>query len=333
MSFHFRLARIAVLVSLSAGVHPWVHAAAGRIQYAAGDVERSHGTARESIVKGVAVEVGDAIITGLTGRAQILFSDGGLISLYPESRFNIQDYGNASAGESDRFQVQLYRGLMRVITGLIGKRAPARYKVATPVATIGIRGSAFLVQASDAEVLVSCEEDAIEVCTSVGCVELKRGESARVTTDSELPLRTHVRANMPPLPVMYPALVTPQDTGTAPVPSPTPTPSPTPSPTPAPAPAPAPTPTGTPTPAPEPTTPGAPSPAPVSPSPSPSPTGAPPPNRTPAPATGGTTNPTAPAPAPAPTTVTTPIVTIRPPINIIIRPITPPPPPPPPAIK
>ncbi|GAB4089353.1 FecR family protein [Hydrogenophaga soli] len=326
MSFHFRLARVAVLVSLSAGVHPWVHATAGRIQYAAGDVERSHGTVRESVVKGVTVDVGDAIITGLTGRAQILFSDGGLISLYPESRFNIQDYGNASAGESDRFQVQLYRGLMRVITGLIGKRAPTRYKVATPVATIGIRGSAFLVQASDTEVRVSCEEDAIEVCTSVGCVELKRGESARVTSETELPLRTHVRANMPSLPVMYPALVNPQETRAAPAPAteppapaaPAPTPSPTPTQPPSPTPAPAPAPTDTPTPAPAP---GA---TPVS----PSPTGAaPPPTRNPNPTTGGTTSPTAPAPAPAP------IFTIRPPVSIIIHPITPPPPPPPPAIR
>jgi hypothetical protein len=87
---------------------------------------------------------------------------------------------------------------MRAITGLIGKRNRENYKVTTTTATIGIRGSGFNAGYNpDGSLGVTTELDAIEVCNAGGCVGLTAGESVRVINNTDAPVRTNVRANVP----------------------------------------------------------------------------------------------------------------------------------------
>jgi hypothetical protein len=87
---------------------------------------------------------------------------------------------------------------MRAITGLIGKRNRDNYKVTTTTATIGIRGSGFNVGYNpDGSLGVTTELDAIEVCNAGGCVGLTAGESVRVVSSQEAPVRTNTRAAVP----------------------------------------------------------------------------------------------------------------------------------------
>jgi hypothetical protein len=293
-------------------------AAAGMVQFATGDVQLRRASGALPAVKGAEVESGDIVVTGANGRAQIRFSDGGLVALYPDSHFMVTRYADAGDAAQDQFAVNLVRGGLRAITGWIGKRDARNYKVTTPTALVGIRGSAFLIAFNEqGQLLVSGEQDEIEVCTEAGCVGLKAGESVRVISSSQLPVYTHTRAVLPVPPPPGPMVIGEQLGNERNTPAPA-DPAPTP---PGPVPAPAPPDPAVPSPPPPPARPPG---TPAPPAPAPDPGGPPPPGR---PQQPPTTQPPPPPVTPAPPPVTRPpIIILRPPILLL-------PPAPPPVIR
>ena len=150
-------------------------AAAGLVQFVAGEVQMRRSDLLSAVARGALLESGDTVLTGATGRAQIRFTDGGLVALYPDSQFTVTRYVDAGDAAQDSFAVGLLRGGMRAITGLIGKRNPANYQLTTPTAVVGIRGSAFRAFFNAQGLLeVGGEADEIEVCTQAGCVRFLR---------------------------------------------------------------------------------------------------------------------------------------------------------------
>jgi hypothetical protein len=197
--FPHKHAALSIVAAAAFPLQAMAAGSAGVAQFIAGDVNvlRANGKA-EALAKGKALESGESILTGGAGRAQLRFSDGGLVSLQPNTEFKIANYVDEADPKQDRFLVDLLRGSMRAITGLIGKRNRENYKVTTTTATIGIRGSGFSVGYNpDGSLGVTTELDAIEVCNAAGCVGLTTGESVRVVNSSEAPVRTNVRANVP----------------------------------------------------------------------------------------------------------------------------------------
>ncbi len=201
MTTTFNLQQSLLVLALS-GIYPMLAGAAtsaGIAQFIAGDVNVRGADGRTgALVKGKDIESGQAILTGVNGRAQVKFSDGGLISLQPNTEFKIANYVDQADPKEDRFLVDLLRGSMRAITGLIGKRNRANYKVTTTTATIGIRGSGFSAGYNpDGSLGVTAEKDAIEVCSGGTCVGVVAGESVRVNSSNEPPVRTVNRASVP----------------------------------------------------------------------------------------------------------------------------------------
>lgn len=171
--------------------------AAGVAQFTYGEVQVQRSGNNVPLRKGDAIESGDVLNTGPQGRAQVRFTDGGIMSLSPDSRLVIQRYNDAKDGAQDSFLVNFVRGGLRAVTGLIGKRNRDNYKVQTAASTIGIRGSGFSsVYNPDGTVTVSGELDEIEVCTKAGCVGLGAGQSVVVQSNDILPLRTSPQANL-----------------------------------------------------------------------------------------------------------------------------------------
>jgi hypothetical protein len=201
MNTTLNLRRSLLVLALSSIYPVMVSAAtsAGVAQFIAGDVSvRTPDGKTDALLKGKDIESGQAIVTGVNGRAQVKFSDGGLISLQPNTEFKIANYVDQADPKEDRFLVDLLRGSMRAITGLIGKRNRANYKVTTTTATIGIRGSGFSAGYNpDGSLGVTAEKDAIEVCSGGTCVGVVAGESVRVNSSTEPPVRTVNRATVP----------------------------------------------------------------------------------------------------------------------------------------
>src|SRR5690242_18224909 len=95
---------------------------------------------------GASIESGDQIHTGAESYVQIRFTDWGLISLRPRTDFVVDDYVyEASQGGRERAFFILLRGGVRSLTGLIGHRDHAHYRLRTPTSTIGIRGTHYSV--------------------------------------------------------------------------------------------------------------------------------------------------------------------------------------------
>lgn len=199
MSPLFKLRNAALVVALSAIYPLHSHAASGIAQFSVGDVSVRRGASVAPLNRGQQIDSGDSIVTGRSGQTQLRFSDGGLVSLAPNSQFTIDRYADENAPQ-DGFFASFLRGGMRAITGLVGKRNRDNYKITAATATIGIRGSAFSANYNpDGSLNVAGEQDGIVVCTNAGCVELIVGEAVTVTSSDTLPRRTAERSNVPPL--------------------------------------------------------------------------------------------------------------------------------------
>jgi hypothetical protein len=105
--------------------------------------KKEDGSSRVLAVKSV-VNEGDVLITEADTYARIKFVDGGEIVLRPGSEFKIDRYAYSEANaQSDNIVMSLFKGGLRAVTGLIGKRNKERVSFQTPTATIGIRGTHF----------------------------------------------------------------------------------------------------------------------------------------------------------------------------------------------
>jgi hypothetical protein len=120
--------------------------AAGTVTHLSGTlyVKRPDGSVRLLSEKSRVVQ-GDQLSTERATYAQVKFDDGGLVTLRPNTRVNIDRFAFEKAEpKKDGFVMSLLRGGFRAITGLIGKRANRNaYRVSTNTATIGIRGTDF----------------------------------------------------------------------------------------------------------------------------------------------------------------------------------------------
>ena len=142
-SVPFSLNRSALLLALiSAAFAGAAGAAAGRVEFTAGGVTVSGTDGRERpLVRGTDLDNGDTVRT-TDGRAQIRFTDGAYVSLQPNTEFAIKEYrfdGKADGNERGFFA--LAKGAMRTVTGLVGRVNRDRYRITTPTATVGIRGT------------------------------------------------------------------------------------------------------------------------------------------------------------------------------------------------
>lgn len=126
---------------------------AGTVTMASGEVTISQagGNGKPAAV-GDILHAGDSVITGTDGELQADLADGGMIAVRPNSVFRIDGY-RASGDSDDSSIFSLLKGAVRSVTGFIGKVTPQNYRINTPTATIGVRGT-------DHEVIVIAEADA-----------------------------------------------------------------------------------------------------------------------------------------------------------------------------
>lgn len=90
---------------------------------------------------------GDRIETEPESRLYILMDDGAEVHLKEDSVLKITEYViTAGYGEDSSSILDLLRGGLRKITGSIGDSALANYQVQTGLATIGIRGTEYVIK-------------------------------------------------------------------------------------------------------------------------------------------------------------------------------------------
>lgn len=137
-----RIAAAFVLTTLTAAASA---ADAGAIQQVSGNVTitGADNVARKAVAKDK-VQSGDTIATESKSETLIRLADDSTVVLRPNTQFQLTEFKYDKA-PTDSSLVKLLRGTARMVTGLIGRRHPARVQVSTITATIGVRGTDFEV--------------------------------------------------------------------------------------------------------------------------------------------------------------------------------------------
>ena len=95
---------------------------------------------------------GDTIKVGKKSRLQLRFIDNQLVVLKANTVFRIDEYKFKDKNDNNKSAaLTLLKGGMRSVTGLIGKSARDKYKVRTPVATMGVRGTHYILQVCNSD--------------------------------------------------------------------------------------------------------------------------------------------------------------------------------------
>jgi FecR protein len=134
-------------------------AASGKFQFVSGEVKikLASGEIRNA-AKGMEINEGDMVLSGMPGLAQLKMEDGGTIVVRPNTRFTVQTYRfNGKEDGTERATYKLDQGSVRAITGQIGKTNKQNYLIQTPTASIGVRGTdhepAYIPKKEDIEYL------------------------------------------------------------------------------------------------------------------------------------------------------------------------------------
>ena len=129
---------------------------AGKAILVIGNVFVVRGGVESPLNRNDMLQSGDVIKTMPLSNAQIRMNDESLIALRPGTEFKIEEFRYEGKQDgSERGFFSLIKGGFRTVTGAVGKLNRDNYKVTTPTATVGIRGTHYT--------LIHCQND----CDSV----------------------------------------------------------------------------------------------------------------------------------------------------------------------
>lgn len=124
---------------------------------------------QQPMERGAVIRVGDTIQTETGGHVHLRFVDGGRVSIRPSSRLLIENYSySAQQPQLSAIKFKLEEGVVRSITGAWGEAARQRFRLNTPLAAIGIKGTDFIVQATPERTAATVFTGAITVAPLQG---------------------------------------------------------------------------------------------------------------------------------------------------------------------
>lgn len=198
----FKLTRQAMLLATISAAFPVTGycIGAGQVVFVTGNVESvAADGSRHPLSKGADINAGEAINTAAGARAQVRFADGGFVSLQPNTLFRVDEFnfkGKADGQEKGFFS--LLKGGLRAITGVIGHVNRDTYRVTTPAATIGIRGTGYNAVLRDDGLFVNVGEGAISLSNNAGLLVVTAGGAAFVADFNTSPKPTTEQPQTPP---------------------------------------------------------------------------------------------------------------------------------------
>jgi hypothetical protein len=120
----------------------------GRVKTLKGTVHIERAGRRELALVGAGVRQADTLTTGSDGAVGVTLADDTLLSAGPNSVLAIERFVYES-NQPGSLEAMLTKGTLAVVSGRIAKQAPDAMRVKTPAAILGVRGTEFVVRASD----------------------------------------------------------------------------------------------------------------------------------------------------------------------------------------
>ena len=135
-----------------------------RVSMTVGDAQRIGASGQATPLSlGTELAEQDRIITGKDAMVILIFSDQARVALRPDSELLIRRYKVDPKGVDTQLQLDLLRGTFRQISGHGAQKQPERYRLNTPIAAIGVRGTDFLAKAGQGGIEAYVHEGAIVV--------------------------------------------------------------------------------------------------------------------------------------------------------------------------
>jgi len=98
-------------------------------------------------VNGMELRTSDKVVAGEGASGGIVFKDGTLLTVGASTEISIRDYAFEPRDSKYAFSVYLAKGTAIYSSGKIGKLSPDSVHVDTPKASVGVRGTRFIVTA------------------------------------------------------------------------------------------------------------------------------------------------------------------------------------------
>ncbi|CAN7465404.1 FecR family protein [Bradyrhizobium sp. LjRoot220] len=174
--FLFVLGAIAVLGATPVSAQTRV----GEAAVVKNQVLRVAGSATNQLHVGDGLLRDEIVRTGLDSAARLVMSDSTNLSIGPSASLKLDRTVFDDATHYRDVAIRLSSGAFRFVTGNSEKSA---YKITTPLATIGVRGTTLDILSQRGQTIVNLREGQASVCTvSFECIQLTNpGDTAIIT--------------------------------------------------------------------------------------------------------------------------------------------------------
>jgi hypothetical protein len=134
-----------IIILFAVWANAWSADGAGTVKTLTGSATVIRDSSVLPIATGQRVFSGDRIVSGRDSYVGIMLYDDTRLTIGPGSELLIREFEFNPSSYAGELAVSFLKGTVRVVTGLIGKNAPENVHFDTPSATIGIRGTEFVV--------------------------------------------------------------------------------------------------------------------------------------------------------------------------------------------
>ena len=102
--------------------------------------------AQTAAAPGARLTQGTIVRTGAAGAIGMTLKDGTILALGPDSELLLDGFQFAPASGALSLVIALVRGTLEFVSGTIARLRPEAVSIQTPSATLGVRGTRFLVK-------------------------------------------------------------------------------------------------------------------------------------------------------------------------------------------
>ena len=95
--------------------------------------------------EGMHLQLGDVLVTSTDGGLAFIMRDGTRVSLGPQTELTVDQFAYDPSHGKFALLLKLGSGILAYVSGKIATFSPESVRVQTPVATIGVRGTKFVV--------------------------------------------------------------------------------------------------------------------------------------------------------------------------------------------
>lgn len=137
---------VVLVLLLAAGAEAWAQEIIGLVKTVSGEAAVIDAGNPLRAEVGTPVRLGSVLKTGSGGSMGITFKDNTRLSFGPDTELIVDEYLYAPERGDLKFNANMSRGTLQVVSGVIAKLRPEAATLKTPTGTIGVRGTHFLVR-------------------------------------------------------------------------------------------------------------------------------------------------------------------------------------------